>query len=480
MEVELFVYGTPYGEDFWGKDEDKGYFGNLYDGSSDEQKFLIQIRLLKGKPYCYYNYMVYKNVVGNDGRDGAYFGISLRFDAYCKDITNLYRILDTVYNIYVLGNLLKADRSKLKYTISKFADASGVLKNIENETLQLVQNAFSKESFLSLNGFSAGTGNVPVYNLYDCTADKILSAVKKFGKVAISPYYPNEKESIQLKKFNEQIQATKTQCDKRLQADANVHANEKKEMGTKLSSATAKIGNLENDISQKDSKIGELETEIDRLKSKIDNIKQMKTITSIIDPIREPITKLAEAFQNITPETDKSRHDAAVNKTGKSEKKSTIKLIKGLLPFINFILLILITSALYFPSKEHEAKIDVRGIYDIIDSLYNNNHEQNDTVNNVEAKRTVKQANNAFDKENFNIDNVRIDIKDYKGGPLSLYQKYHVEAIGGIDGANWKGDGCRIEMAETANKVTIIPTGKTVKITYSIGNKEKTRNLIAQ
>lgn len=477
MEVELFVYGTPYGEDFWGKDEDKGYFGNLYDGSSDEQKFLIQIRLLNGKPYCYYNYMVYKNVVGNDGRDGAYFGISLRFDAYCKDIINLYRILDTVYNVYVLGNLLKADRSKLKYTIPKFADASGGLKNIENATLQLVQNAFSKESFLSLNGFSTGTGNVSVYNLYDCTADKILSAVKSFGKVAVSPYYPSEKESVQLKRFNDQIQITKTQCEERLRTDANVRAKEKAEMGTKLSSANDRIRSLESDISQKNSKIGELEATVKQLKIDINKIEHTKKIASIIDPIRDSIAELAEAFQNITPETDKSRHDATVNKTGKSEKKSMIKLIKGLLPFINFILLILITSVLCLPSKEHEINNDVRKYNDIVDSLLDY-HYQNDTLNNIENEKE-RQAYDASDKENFNIDNVRIDIKDYKGGPLVISREYYVEAINGIDGANWNGDGCEILMTENANLVKIIPTSEIIKITYSVGNKEKTRNLTA-
>ena len=117
MEVELFVHGVPSGEGFWGKEEDRNYFGTFYDHSSDEVKFLIQTRALKGKPYCYYNYLVYKtvgsqapNIVANDGRDGSYFGITLRLDAYCKDIVNMYRILDTVFNVYVMGNLLKWKR----------------------------------------------------------------------------------------------------------------------------------------------------------------------------------------------------------------------------------------------------------------------------------------------------------------------------------------------------------------------------------
>ena len=78
MKVDLFVFGVPNGEDYWGPEEDRKYFGNFYDQSNDEVKFFIQTRLSGGKPYCYYNYMVYKshdsnisNVVAFDGRDGS-------------------------------------------------------------------------------------------------------------------------------------------------------------------------------------------------------------------------------------------------------------------------------------------------------------------------------------------------------------------------------------------------------------------------
>ena len=120
MEVELFIHGVPNGEGFWGKEDDRNYFGTFYDHSTDEVKFLVQNRASKGKLYCYYNYLVYKtvgsptpNVVAYDGRDGSYFGLSLRLDAYCKDVMNMYRILDTIYNIYVCGSLLKMEKSKI-------------------------------------------------------------------------------------------------------------------------------------------------------------------------------------------------------------------------------------------------------------------------------------------------------------------------------------------------------------------------------
>lgn len=104
MDIEIFVHGVPNGQSFWGKEEDRNYFGNFYGQSgSDAVKYLIQTRSSNGKTYCYYNYLVYQNVIGNDGREGSYFGLSIRFDAYCKDFIGIYKILDTVFTAHVLN-----------------------------------------------------------------------------------------------------------------------------------------------------------------------------------------------------------------------------------------------------------------------------------------------------------------------------------------------------------------------------------------
>ena len=30
MDIEIFVHGVPNGQSFWGKEEDRNYFGNFY------------------------------------------------------------------------------------------------------------------------------------------------------------------------------------------------------------------------------------------------------------------------------------------------------------------------------------------------------------------------------------------------------------------------------------------------------------------
>lgn len=223
MKVDLFVFGVPNGEDYWGPEEDRKYFGNFYDQSNDEVKFFIQTRLSGGKPYCYYNYMVYKshdsnisNVVAFDGRDGSYFGLSLRFDAYCKDIMNMYRILDTIYNVYIVGDILKKEKSKLKYTIPNFSSVNGKLESIQNYSVQLIQNAFGAEDFTSLDNFTFNIGNVLKCNLYECSNDAVLIAIKQNGGLALSPYYPSNQVIEISNKFKLELEKLKNQHNKEL------------------------------------------------------------------------------------------------------------------------------------------------------------------------------------------------------------------------------------------------------------------------
>lgn len=366
MEVELFVHGTPYGADFWGKKDDKNYFVPFYNGSSDELKFLIQIRSLNGKPYCYYNYMAYKDVVSNDGRSGGYFGISLRFDAYCTDAMTLYRILDVIYNVYVLGKILKADKSKLRYTTPNFKNVSSNLKSIEDTVLQLVQKAFDNESFVGLNGFSTGNGNDFVRNIYDCTNESILSAVRQYGKIAISPYYPSDKEKTLQREWETRIQALQKQCEERYQADIKMRVNENEELKTSLSSTQRQVAGLQSDISQRDEAIARLNEQLSRLDTQIKNTGRNNNIASIVKKIEAPVMELAKILGNNEPRTHKGRHDSGKDK---AKEVSISSIIRVWLPVVNFILLALMAFALCFPSSKSEKTEDTEQKSDKIEAF---------------------------------------------------------------------------------------------------------------
>lgn len=492
MEVELFVHGVPSGEGFWGKEEDRNYFGTFYDHSSDEVKFLIQTRALKGKPYCYYNFLVYKtvgaqtpNVVAYDGRDGSYFGITLRLDAYCKDIVNMYRILDTVFNVYVMGNLLKMEKTKLKYATPDFLSVSNVLEGIEKATLQLIQNAFSSDSFARLDGFAMSGGNYPTSNLYDCTAENVLQAVKQYSRVAISPYYPSGKEAAIQKQCNAQMQAIQQQCEARLKADANARAKEKNEISTSLSSAKSQVSQLQREIGQKDGTISQLNSEVSRLQSEIRSMGQSKKVAEIVAPIRDPIMELATVLKCILSESSKRKTHGIGNNQNDDPKKnldfSILKTIKSLIPFLNLLLLLVIVGVLLNPFKGKPTDdTNSDALMARVESLEreNQNLQQQLKIASTEENGVVQ---NVFTSTlGFKMEHVKIDIQGFNGGDLSLNTTYNVEAKNGAENGTWKGVGCEITPTDIPNKVQITPTANVVKIIYCVGDKTKVRELTAK
>lgn len=442
MKVDLFVYGIPCGEDFWGNPEDKNYFGTFYITCSDEVKFLIQTCAPNGTPYCYYNYLVYKNVIGNDGRDGSYFGLTLRLDAYCKEFANMYRMLDMVYNSYVVGHLLKREGANLKYAHSRFADVSDILQNIETTIVNLMQGAFSNDSFTGLTGFEMKGSNSTQLNLYDCTEGNVMSAIKKHGRIAISPYYPSSKETAIKQQHDAQIQ------EMRQQSEAS------------LSSAKKQASQLQNEIKDKDGVIGKLQKEVSRLQSDMQRIEQSKKVSQIVAPLREPIAELASTLKRMFPH----------GHTAEPERKSgfsVANIIRTVIPFLNFILLITIFCMLLFSSQPE------------VKDKYNDGAG---TEQSAQGQFDNQKPQEEDSKPVYDISKIDIDIQEYNGkGPLKLGSTYTVEAKGSTDKGEWEGKGCSIIYINEPNKVNIIPKSSDVEILYCIkGQVIKRRNLTAK
>lgn len=480
MEVELFVHGVPNGEGFWGKDEDRNYFGTFYDHSSDEVKFLIQTRAFKGKQYCYYNYLVYKtieatspNIVAYDGRDGSYFGITLRLDAYCKDIINMYRILDTVYNVYIIGSLLKMDKMKLKYTTPDFTSVSNVLENVEKVVIQLIQNAFSNESFTRLDGFSMNAGNYPSYNLYDCTPENVLSAIKQFNRVAISPYYLSNKENAIRQQCNTQIQSIQQQCNAQMKAEVDAHSKEKNGLISSLEVEKNKVNQLQKDIKEKEGTIYQLNNERYRLQSELRSAGQSRKVAQIVSSIKEPLIDLTFLLKSIFPEERKGYDSPHTNIF-----VTFIKKIGLCVPYFNLLLMLAIVGILMASYGKNPIWGNNNKISENIESLRQDISALQEHLGYTSKDNSVELQN--ITTPSFNIESVDINIKDFGGQDLSLNKVYTVEALNGAENGTWKVEGCKLESTQNPNIIKIIPNANVVKIIYCVGEQTKLRELKAK
>jgi len=458
MDVELFVHGVPSGEGFWGKDDDRKYFGTFYDHSTDTVKFLIQTRALQGKTYCYYNYLVYKtpdspvpNVVANDGRDGSYFGISLRLDAYCKNMGNMFRLLDYIYNTYILGHLLKTDKAKLKYAISDFANASATLKNTEQNLLQMLQNAFSADDFMTLQGFATGGGSYPSCNLYDCINESVMATMKQYGKIAISPYYPSAKEAAMQKQCDNQILAVRQQCDEQIKAHASTYEKEKQNFNEKLAAAGNQIAELQNSISQKEKNITLLNNQITKLREE----------------------QAAQAKKKIHGVVVEGGNDNS------GKKPSIVKMLLALIPLLNLLLLVLIFLMLLKPGQNDSENTEESETTE--QQVTATKENRNKSGLQIEEEPTKVEDDTDTTDKDFNIDKVEISIKNFNGGKLKMHQFYTIEAKNGAANGKWTGTGFNPQLDPNVPNVMIMePISQKVVIKYQVGGKQKTLELEAE
>lgn len=150
MNVELFLHGNPAGQKFYGKADEQGYFSTFYNSNKDPLCFTVETRMVAGQPFCYYHYLVYQGIVGNDHRPGAYFGLTLRFDCLWTDFMNAFRVLDSAFHFHVVGTILKPSGTVLEYAVSDFKMAESAIQKLQDEIVRMLSTAVGKNEERSL------------------------------------------------------------------------------------------------------------------------------------------------------------------------------------------------------------------------------------------------------------------------------------------------------------------------------------------
>lgn len=320
MTVDFILHGVPNGQDFWGASDDNHYFSTFYVQKNEKEYLSVEARKVSGKSYCYYNYLKYNNVTAADGRAGAYLGITLRFDAYYKDILNVYQIFEIIYNNF-LDTILDKNGEGIKFKVAKFEAAERELNEIKKKVVSLIQLSATAKDFTALNDsfFNNEDKTIQAF-LLDCTPENVLQALKKYGKVDISKYYPSTNEAKKMRSIEERYASTISQKDKDL-SEKNLNINKltdecqglkkdlsaEKEEVVRLGNLVAEketiikgneaslkqveelksnVAKLKNNIEAKDKEISKLNIELRRCK---DN----RELSDMVEQIKSPLMTLA-------------------------------------------------------------------------------------------------------------------------------------------------------------------------------------------
>lgn len=470
MDVELFVHGVPNGEAFWGKDEEeRNYFSLFYDHDSDVEKFLIQTRNIGNKRYCYYNYLVYRtsdsqtpNVVGFDGRDGSYFGLSLRLDFYYRDFAQIYRIMGMLYNKHILGSIVKKDKAKLRYFVPDFKSCSSILDKMREEALGLIGKFFKQEHCASLNSFSPTDKVYHKFNLYDCSDEFVLNNMQKNGRIAISPYYDSVKFSNIVAECNRRITESNQQYDARLKAESETGRQKTEQINALLAAEKNRTAQLQNELNSKKQETAKLQSEIVRLTEESNKNKQSRNIAQLISTINGPINDLTAALYKVSPS----------HRWGGKEEKRKKWYEKPLyyvyaFNIISIVFLVCLSLGNINPvgilgAGHSDAKAN--GIIDSLTAANKGLVQENDKLTQkIDDLKSLKDSE-------LNIASIeRLDISPYSGGALKNGETYTITPI--LRTGKWSVEGAAI-IKTTDNKIEITPQSSSaqdsVKIKFEI------------
>lgn len=473
MDIEIFVHGVPNGQSFWGKEEDRNYFGNFYGQSnSDAVKYLIQTRSSNGKTYCYYNYLVYQNVIGSDGREGSYFGLSIRFDAYCKDFIDIYKILDTVFTAHVQNKILKYQNGNYKYTIADFVSASDIMGKIKEAIWQLLQTTLTNESVCSLRGFTIGGGKLPTGNLYEATTNDVEATVKQYGMIALSPYYPTVREKGMAQQYDSKLQSVKQQYEERYSTEINAKEQTNRSLSESLASLQKECAKLQEAIAHKDKIIAQKDSAITNLENHIKQIEKTQKAVKNIDLIKAPIIELADILggQRVRGENIKQKTEHHYS------AKGLISLVKLIMLFVVFIVVVL--QLFKVSPKESNQLTHLDGCVTQL------NEEIEELRNQFASGEQDETTTDPSDNE----ETVKINVEGYNEGKKQYLQKDKEYVVTVLNSKNpkdgyWNISGGHISGKAQGESIHFVPTADNeVEITYINNNngEYKSRHLKVQ
>lgn len=442
MDVEVFIYGTPTGNCFYGKTDEKIYFDTFYNG--DKANYLsVKIRKAgDSKVYCYYNYLVYQNVIGKQGRPGSFFGITLRLDAYCMDIQNIYRILDIAFNSYARGELLESVGGNFRYIVDDFNDISK-LESIKKFMIDLFLRTFKDKgniSFVSIDHtFTLEGGELYAINLYDYPEESILRFIKENGQIRISPYFPTQQIGRQQQQFDERLEEVRQQHE----SDRRTDLEEKNKLHNSLSEERNKNSNLQTELEQK-------KKDIEQLNGKIRNIERAKEVERLIEQIKIPIEKLSGYIAYKAPVVANE-----VVRQGRKWYTRFFEFIRKSIPFVNMILIVVVLLCIngYIQPNQLVGEEKVR----LTEEINNLKDEKKELEKQLEVVRIPEKG-------------ITIDIANFKGKTLQKGNTYRIRADLSKKSFQWDVEGAEIENGKDG----IFPltvTGDTIRIRLLMNNE---------
>jgi hypothetical protein len=246
LKLNLFVHGVPKGQKIWGpQEEDRIFLESFYSKKSNlDAQLQVDVMKIGKEVYCYYTYLRGGNMLDVDNRQGSYFALTIRINAYYNDLFNMYSILEASYQKFILGKILTSNESSSKYLVDDFQQSDDNLASLEKEIINYLSSFSNGSDFISLENFVTNSKlacqNI---NLLECSNKNVFSYIKEKGNISISPFHASKQFSDYVRKKEEEVEKMKLEAQKQI-------GEEKRKLEQQIQSIKAEYTTADKTISE--------------------------------------------------------------------------------------------------------------------------------------------------------------------------------------------------------------------------------------
>lgn len=433
IDVKLYTHGVPSGQSVWGIDKDDShYIESFYGRKSNEPiEMFVEVQQFSNAQYCYYTYIRKGNVVGNSGRTGSYFALTVRINYCYADIKNIYNMLDAAFNKFIVGqHIVDITGNTIKYKITDFAEADSILNALEKEIIHYLEQFSSNPDFISLVGFKAnGSNGMEFVNLLECDENLVVK-LKNGVSLSISCLHCTKREAKIIKEKEEKIAEVNRNASQQImdikqkaQKDIDAANKEKKQsietIRNQYKNADLRISSLQEINENLTSRIKNLEESEKRLKKEIENTKNNREDYSkikkelekkkiLLNEIKDTFSKLNLKAEEEQTSNNEPREEPVKDKNPKT--KSIVGLLNLCLTVVVLVVLIVFIGINLSGDKENS---NVQQM-ELLDAGVKSNSE-------IKSNYSYKKESDTVVEENTTVQELFHQLKElYRNAKINI------------------------------------------------------------
>ena len=220
MQFEIFVHGTPNGQQLLGNSSE--VFGRFvqtfYAANTSEitEKLRVDRLTIGENSALFYSLVIARGVLGDDGREGGYVALSLQLDSLARNTGQVYDLLKALYLTKVLGRIVRTkEGAKVQFVSSKLSSVANYIK--EN---------IGFAGFAPIpSGENKGTprGGVARINRLDLAENRVVSLLLQGSSIEISDEFPSQALASQVEELHHKLEASESGASRKLAEMQKAH-----------------------------------------------------------------------------------------------------------------------------------------------------------------------------------------------------------------------------------------------------------------